>query len=85
MTIFLYKAFNNKFRDYQEKRLVAHVLKKLNQQTNKKSKSEMKVTSASIISLDELTKLFPKVTESIIKARLKDKCLCVPVKGKDRW
>lgn len=37
--------------------------------------------SNTIISVEELTNMFPVLSESVIKSRLKDRCQCAPIRG----
>ncbi|GMH40598.1 hypothetical protein BSKO_08502 [Bryopsis sp. KO-2023] len=62
-------------KDFEERRLVAYACRKLRQKSHKSSKPAE-------VSVDELLGLFP-LTETVIKARLKDRCSCIPKRGED--
>lgn len=47
----------------------------------RRKEKKIKDGSCPTISVAELMSAFPKYTDSIIRSRLKDKCMCVPVKG----
>lgn len=62
-------------RDFEERRLVAFACRKLRQKGNKSS-------DGAEVSVDELMDFFP-LSETVIKARLKDRCSCIPKRGED--
>lgn len=62
-------------RDFEERRLVTFACRKLRQKCNRSS-------DAAEVSVDELMDYFP-LSETVIKARLKDRCSCVPKRGED--
>ena len=65
-------------RDMEEARMVAYVLRELRRQQSKRDKGRSKEEPC--ISVRELANLFPDLSEGVIRARLKDRCGCVPLR-----
>ena len=68
-------------KDFEERRLVSYACRKLSQQVRKTGKDTKH--NDTIIHVDELTNMFPVLSESVIKSRLKDRCQCIPIRGEE--
>eukprot|EP00803_Ostreobium_quekettii_P003410 evm.model.scf_125.2 EVM.evm.TU.scf_125.2 scf_125:22519-35862(+) len=68
-------------KDFEERRLVVYACRKLRQKAHKLEKGGE--GAAAEVTVEELSALFQGLSESVIKARLKDKCSCIPKRGEE--
>ena len=59
--------------------MVAHVMRELRRQKFRNEKKKASEAADAVITVRELTDLFPTLSDGVIRSRLRDRCNCVPV------
>ena len=69
-------------REIEERRLTVHVFRELRRRQQAADKKGAGGGEAATVTVAELREAFPQVSDTIIRARLRERCDCVPLKAR---